>query len=125
MQLEKYKYYKWLSLFFINNLPEATTVCVKPIPDDGKLYTTVKTVDKKKLLQEKITRAENWAEKWEMYLNNSTCKCQHFHIGNSVTTYTRNGVQRPISIGKVEFEKDLEVYSNMNKLTKRYVSEEL
>ena len=50
-----------LLLIFINDLPDVISICMKLFADDGKLFTRVKSDDKRIVLQDNITTAENWA----------------------------------------------------------------
>ena len=59
-----------LFLYFINDLPDVIGVCMKLFADDGKLFSRVKSDDRRIVLQDKITTAENWAETWKMFSTN-------------------------------------------------------
>ena len=53
-------------LIFINDLPDAISVCIKLFVDDGKQFSRVKTEDKRIVLHVKdnIATTDNWAETW-------------------------------------------------------------
>ena len=80
-----------LFLIFINDLPDVISVCLELFADDGKLFSRVKSDDKRIVLQDNITTAENWAETWKMFFNKS--KCHHLHVGKRDTfpTYIMRG----------------------------------
>ena len=82
---------------------------MKLFADDGKLFSRVKSDDKRIVLQDNITTAENWAETWKMFFNKS--KCHHLHVGkrDTISTCNMRGETGPVEIEKVEFEKDLGV----------------
>ncbi|MEW8547929.1 MAG: reverse transcriptase family protein, partial [Candidatus Thiodiazotropha sp.] len=103
-----------LFLIFINDLPDAINVCIKLFADDGKMYSSVDTEEKRRTLQENITRAEIWVNDWEMFFNKQ--KCHHLHIGkrNDIGTYTMTGESGPVNIEKVDHEKDLGVIVDKN-----------
>ena len=58
-------------------------------------------------VQVDVTRAEFWADIWDMFYNKK--KCHHLHLGNytPVGNYTMMEDKKPIEIEKVEYEKDL------------------
>ena len=66
-----------LFLIFVKDLPDVISVIMKLFADDGKLFSRVKSDDKRIVLQDNIT-AENWAETWKMFFNKS--KCYHLHV---------------------------------------------
>ena len=89
-----------LFLIFINDFPDVISVCMKLFADDGKLFSRVKLVDKRIVLQDNITTAENWAEKWKMFFKKS--KCHHLHVGkhDTISTYKMKGETGPVEIEK-------------------------
>ena len=60
------------------------------------------------MLQEDITKSENWAEIWEMLFN--LMKCHHMHIGQEEPNqYTMGTGENKIIIETVKNKNDLGV----------------
>ena len=51
-----------LFLVFINDLPDAMTVCMKLFADDGKLFSKVKTQENRLAVQGNVNQSELWAD---------------------------------------------------------------
>ena len=74
---------------------------MKLFADDGKLFSRVKSDDKRIVL----TTAENWAETWKMFFNKS--KCHHHYVGkrDTIPTYNMRGETRPAEIEKLNLRR--------------------
>ena len=57
-----------LFLNFINGLPKAIILCINLLADDGKIYSNANT-EKKVIIQENVTKAENWNLALKIFLN--------------------------------------------------------
>ena len=55
------------NFFLIKALPDAISICIKLFADVGKLFSRVKSEDKRTVVQDNITTTENWAETWKMF----------------------------------------------------------
>ena len=107
-----------LFLVFINDLPDAMSVCIRLLADDSKIFSRIKTQENRAAVQVDVTRVEFWADIWDMFYNKK--KCHHLHVGNHtpVGNYTMMEDKKPIEIEKVEYEKDLGIIVD-NKLNFR------
>ncbi|MEW8544372.1 MAG: reverse transcriptase domain-containing protein, partial [Candidatus Thiodiazotropha sp.] len=98
-----------LFLIYINDLPGAINGLMKIFADDAKIYYAVDSRDTPFLLQEDISRAEQWAEDWKMSFNFN--KCHHLHVGEAdeVFRYNMGTGDNKTEIERVKSEKDLGV----------------
>ena len=62
----------------INDLPGAISGLIKLFADDAKRNYAIDSEQKVDMLQNYITRSENWAEIWEMLFN--LMICHHMHL---------------------------------------------
>ena len=79
-----------------------------------KILSKVKTQENQVVVQENVTRAEDWAEIWDMLYNKD--KCHHLHVGSytPVGSYTMREDETSAEIKKVDYEKDLDIIVDKN-----------
>ena len=77
-----------LFLFYINDLPDGLSSCVRLFADDTILYNSSANID---ALQEDLTILENWEQKWDMSFN--ATKCEHILFSRK-----RTPTEHPLTI---------------------------
>ena len=98
-----------LFIYFINDLPDISTVPTKIYADDTKAYTAIKSDDDRVKLQTSIDHMYNWTQSWLLNFNQS--KCQVLHIGDNnpkFKYYIGEGDNRT-ELSTTSIEKDLGV----------------
>ena len=98
-----------LFIYFINDLPDTTTVTTKIFADDTKAFSAIKNDEDQKILQEGINSMYNWTEKWLLKFNKQKCKIIHIGKNNRKLDYTIGTDDNKLIVEKTELEKGLGV----------------
>ena len=81
-----------LFVIFINDLPQVVQSTTKIFADDTKLYRPIRTHADTLILQQDISRLNDWATKWQMQFNESKCITLHIGAANPGSHYKMNNV---------------------------------
>ena len=92
-----------LFVLFINDMPEEVTNMCKLFADDAKISSDITSSNSS--LQDDLNNLTKWADRWNLPLNTSKCKCLHIGKSNPRMQYTMNGHL----LENVNFNKDLGV----------------
>ena len=99
------------TLFFvyINDLPDVVHSFVKLFADDAKIYAIVNTQEEANIVQQDLSRVDNWSG--ILLINFNYKKCNHMHLGRDkpFSSYYMIINGEPDQIKKVEEQKDLGV----------------
>ncbi|CAL4084830.1 unnamed protein product, partial [Meganyctiphanes norvegica] len=93
-------------LFFINDLLEGITSSGKLFADDSKLFRHIQSSADRDILQNDLTKLQEWSQKWLLQFNETKCKVMH--IGKQDTNYEYYINNVPLSVTREE--KDLGIY---------------
>ena len=69
-----------LFLCFINDIADSLSSTIHLFADDALLFHTIDSAGDAALLQEDLTKLDDWANTWHMEFN--ACKCYALHITN-------------------------------------------
>jgi hypothetical protein len=94
-----------LFVIFINDLPETVNSDAYLFADDTKIFKIIKSSDDSTILQDDLTKLEEWSDTWLLRFHPD--KCKHMHIGkqNDDNSYSLHRK----SLEKVIEEKDIGV----------------
>ena len=81
-----------LFVILINDLPQVVQSTTKIFADDTKLYRPIRTHADTLILQQDISRLNDWATKWQMQFNESKCITLHIGAANPGSHYKMNSV---------------------------------
>ncbi|CAL4249629.1 unnamed protein product [Meganyctiphanes norvegica] len=95
-----------LFLIFINDLLEGITSSGKLFADDSKLFRRIKSDEDRDILQNDLTKLQEWSQKWLLQFNETKCKVMHIGKQDDPFVYYINNV--PLSV--THEEKDLGIY---------------
>ena len=73
-----------LFVIFINDLPQTVNSDAYLFADDTKIFNIIKSRDDSTILQEDLTKLEEWSDTWLLRFHPD--KCKHMHIGKRMTT---------------------------------------
>ena len=99
-----------LFIYFINDLPEVTTVTTKIFADDTKAYTAIKNDQDQANLQTTIDNMYRWTVQWQLKFNETKCKILHLGDNNQKRKYYIGEGQERIELEETTLEKDLGVH---------------
>ena len=94
-----------LFVIFINDMPDVINSMCQLFADDAKIFSSVKSLDDNKTLQDDINKLTEWSARWQLPFNIAKCKSLHIGKSNNKYVYEMNG-QR---LEQVTEEKDLGV----------------
>ena len=95
-----------LFLIFINDLPDCVESICLIFADDTKIYNQS---GNHVLLQKDLDNLREWSERWQLYFNNSKCKCIYYGHNNPEFKYHFSTCTGLDHISKGTEEKDLGV----------------
>ena len=72
-----------LFVIFINDLPETVNSDAYLFADDTKIFNIIKSSDNSTILQEDLTKLEEWSDTCTWLLRFHPDKCKHMHIGKN------------------------------------------
>ena len=98
-----------LFIYYINDLPEVTSMNIKIFADDTKVFNEIKSISDCNDLQKSIDDMFMWTKKWLLQFNKSKCKVLHLGKNNPQHDYFIGDVNQ-IKLLKTQSEKDLGVY---------------
>ena len=96
-----------LFIYFINDLPEVSTVNTKIYADDTKAFSEIKSEVDRRNLQHSIDMMFKWTQEWQLHFNKSKCKILHIGENNPKYTYFIGDGDDRKEIETCEIEKDL------------------
>ena len=67
-----------LFVIYINDLPDTVESDSYLFADDTKIFRIIKDEDDKEILQDDLTKLEEWSDKW--FLKFHPEKCKHGHL---------------------------------------------
>jgi hypothetical protein len=70
-----------LFVIYINDLPDTVESDSYLFADDTKIFRIIKGKDDKEILQDDLTKLEEWSDKWPLKFHPE--KCKHMKIGKS------------------------------------------
>ena len=62
-----------LFLVYINDLPDVVHSFVKHFADDAKIYAIVNTQEEANIVQQNLSRVDNWSGIWQLNSNYKKC----------------------------------------------------
>ncbi len=95
-----------LFLIFINDLPDCVESICLIFADDTKIFNTSCNHS---VLQSDLNKLKEWSELWQIYFNNSKCKCIYYGHNNPENEYHFKTCTGLDHIAKGTEEKDLGV----------------
>ena len=112
-----------LFLLYINDLPEYVQCPVRLFADDCVIYTPIKSIDDSQLLQQDLTKLEEWERTWKMDFNPSKCFTMNvtrkrkpfansYHLKGSTLENTNSSSYLGVTI-----RNDLKWNDHINKVT--------
>ncbi len=81
-----------LFLVYINDLMETVQSEGKVFADDAKIYRRIKSPQDRQILQDDLSKLQEWSRKWFLTFNEDKCKVMHigrrnpwgqYHMGNT------------------------------------------
>ncbi|CAL4060479.1 unnamed protein product, partial [Meganyctiphanes norvegica] len=81
-------------------------MCLLCCPNDSKLFRRIKSSDDRDILQNDLTKLQEWSQKWLLQFNETKCKVMH--IGKQVDPFVYYINNVPLSV--THEEKDLGIY---------------
>ena len=103
-----------LFIYYINDLPLATSEEIKIFADDTKGYVPLKCCDDKPRLQNCIDSLVDWSEKWLLRFNNKKCKILHLGKNNPKYKYYIKEGDELLQLEESDCERDLGVFVDCN-----------
>ena len=103
-----------LFIYFINDLPEMTTVQTKIYADDTKAFTEIKSEEDRIKLQQSIDLMYRWSQDWQLHFNQTKCKILHIGENNPKFSYYIGEGANRTEIETTTLEKDLGVLVDNN-----------
>ena len=94
-----------LFVIFINDLPETVNSDAYLFADDTKIFKIIKSSDDSTILQEDLTKLEEWSDTWLLRFHSDKCKNMHIGKKNDDNSYS---LHRKL-LEKVIEEKDIGV----------------
>jgi hypothetical protein len=94
-----------LFVIFINDLPETVNSDAYLFADDTKIFKIIKSSDDSTILQEDLTKLEEWSDTWLLRFHPDKCKNMHIGKKNDDNSYS---LHRKL-LEKVIEEKDIGV----------------
>ena len=98
-----------LFLVYINDLSDVVHSFVKRFADDAKIYAIVNTQAEANIVQQDLSRADNWSGIWQINFNYKKCNNMHLGRDQPFSSYYMTVNGEPDQIKKVEEQKDLGV----------------
>lgn len=110
-----------LFVIFINDLPETVNSDAYLFADDTKIFKIIKSSDDSTILQEDLTKLEEWSDTWLLRFHPD--KCKHMHIGkkNDDNSYSLHRK----SLEKVIEEKDIGVVIDSDLTFEKHINEKV
>ena len=68
---------QYITVLFINDMPEVATSCIGMFADDAKVFKAMMTEQDRSDLQEDLDNLQIWASTWKMKFNADKCKVLH------------------------------------------------
>ena len=103
-----------LFIYFINDLPDMTTVPTKIYADDTKAFTEIKSEEDRAKLQYSIDQMFRWSQDWQLHFNQTKCKILHIGENNPKYSYFIGEGNNRTEIETTSLEKDLGVLVDNN-----------
>ena len=94
-----------LFVIFINDIPETVNSDAYLFADDTKIFKMIKSSDDSTILQEDLTKLEEWSDTWLLRFHPDNCKNMHIGKKNDDNSYS---LHRKL-LEKVIEEKDIGV----------------
>jgi hypothetical protein len=98
-----------LFVIFINDLPETVNSDAYLFADDTKIFKIIKSSDDSTILQEDLTKLEEWSDIWLLKFHPD--KCKHMHIGkkNDDNSYSihRKSLEKVIGCSFMPYDVNL------------------
>lgn len=99
-----------LFIYFINDLPDATTCLIKIFADDTKAYMPIRSKEDQEKLQYSIDRLVEWTDKWLIKFNSEKCKILYLGSNNPKYKYHIKEGDQVSELTETTSEKDLGVF---------------
>jgi len=97
-----------LFLIFVNDLPDWVYNDMLMFADDTKIWSKIRNLEDRRLLQEDLDRLMQWSKKWLLKFNPDKCMVMHIgHNMQTVYTLTDQGTVRQLE--ETSTERDLGV----------------
>ena len=110
-----------LFVIFINDLPETVNSDAYLFADDTKIFNMIKSNDDSTILQENLTKLEEWSDTWLLRFHPDKCKHMHIRKKNDDNSYSLHGK----SLEKVIEEKDIGVVTDSDLTFEKHINEKV